>query len=194
MGFHFAEVISQLGKGVSAGLEAEGCDDGLMNLGRAPAADVGSAVEEHFHQADHACVLDLDAGNASATGGDRQCQPLKQWKIHMYVQSFGLEGGEAVGDGGPCLADRLQIVQGFLETKVLEVIAQRFQTEKGRELFIHPQDGVAAAGPENMMAVVHLLPHALELATPPFADPKTKDLCDLVGEQAQQADVAGALE
>jgi hypothetical protein len=78
--------------------------------------------------------VDLDARHATTTGGDGQGHALKQREIDRDVQSFRLESGESVGNGGQLLADRLQIVQRFVEAKVLEVIAQCFQAEEGREL------------------------------------------------------------
>jgi hypothetical protein len=122
---------------------------------RAPAAEVGSVVEKHFHQAEDTCVLNLDAGYVGPAGCDRQSQPLEKWKVDMHVQSFCLEGGKSVGD-------RLQIVQRFPEAKVLQVIAQRFQAEKRRELLVHAQESIQAAGAENMTAMVEALQHTLE--------------------------------
>ena len=48
----------------------------------------------------HPGVLDLDAGNAGLARGDRHGELLKQRVIDMNVESFGLKGSEAIGDGG----------------------------------------------------------------------------------------------
>ena len=106
MGFHFADDVTQLSKRVVAGFQAEGGQDRLVNLRRAPAADARPDVEEHFHQAEDACVLDLDARHERAAGRDQQSQALKQGEIDMDVQRFGLEGGESVRNASQFLTDR----------------------------------------------------------------------------------------
>ena len=63
VGFHLAKVLAELGEGVTAGGEAEGGEDGLMNAGAAPSVELGTAVEEHLHQPQHPRVMDLDAGD-----------------------------------------------------------------------------------------------------------------------------------
>jgi Transposase len=47
-----------------------------------------------------------------------------------------LESGETVGDGLERLADRIEMVQPFLETEVGEVVGAEFVAEESRELFI----------------------------------------------------------
>ena len=55
-------------------------------------------MEQNFHQANHAGVVDLDAGEFGGAQGDRQGQALEQREIDMHVEAAGLEGGEAVSD------------------------------------------------------------------------------------------------
>jgi hypothetical protein len=45
--------------------EAEGGQDGLMDLLGRPATDVRSTVQEDFHQPDDARLVDLDAGDSA---------------------------------------------------------------------------------------------------------------------------------
>src|ERR1700739_4133383 len=137
-----------------AGCEAESSEDGLVNLRRAPAADFSSTVEENLHQADHAGVLDRDARHTGPACGNGQRQALKQGEINVDIERFRLEGRKAVGDGGELLPNRLEILKRLLQPEVLEVVAQCFQAQEGCELLVHAQDGVAATGAENMMAVV----------------------------------------
>ena len=63
MGFELAEVVTELGECIAFGGEWEGRQDGLMDLSGAPAAQLGTAVKQDFHQAEPAGVLDLDAGD-----------------------------------------------------------------------------------------------------------------------------------
>jgi len=102
----------------------------------------------------------------------------------VYVECFGLEGGETIGGRGQSLADGLQIVEGFLESEIFEVIAERFQAEKSGELLIHAEHCILAAGPEDMMAVFQHLEYALQLATQLLIDTKPEDFGDLVRQHA----------
>ena len=63
IGFELAEVVTELGEGIVFGGESEGGEDGLMDLSGAPPAELGAAVEQHLHEAEHAGVLNLDAGD-----------------------------------------------------------------------------------------------------------------------------------
>lgn len=63
MGFELAEVVTELGEGIVLGGELEGRKDSLMDLSRAPSAELGTAVEQDFHQAEDAGVVDFDAGD-----------------------------------------------------------------------------------------------------------------------------------
>ena len=63
MGFELAEVVTELGEGIAFGGELEGRKDGLMDLSGAPSAELGTAVKQDFHKAEHAGVLDFDAGD-----------------------------------------------------------------------------------------------------------------------------------
>src|SRR5207247_1002622 len=77
--------------------EAEGGQDGLMDLLGRPATDVRSAVQEDFHQPDDARLVDLDAGIAHRADGDRQSDALQERKVHVNVEPVGLEGRETAG-------------------------------------------------------------------------------------------------
>ena len=98
MGFELAQVITELGEGVGFGAELEGAEDGFMDLGGAPSTQLGTTVEQDFHQAEHAGVLDLDAGDFAVARGDGKSQTLEQREIDVNIQGLGLELGETVGD------------------------------------------------------------------------------------------------
>ena len=63
MGFELAEVVAELGQSVMIGGELEGGEDGLMDLPGAPSPELSTAVQQYFHQTEHAGVVDLDAGD-----------------------------------------------------------------------------------------------------------------------------------
>jgi len=78
MGFELAQVITELGEGVFFGGELECGEDGFMDLAGAPSAELGTTVEQDFHEAKHAGVLDLDAGDFGVSRRDGQSQTLEQ--------------------------------------------------------------------------------------------------------------------
>ena len=70
MGFELAKVVAELGEGVAFGGKLKSRKDGLMDLTGRPSPQLGSAVKQNFHEAKHAGVLDLDAGDFGGCGGD----------------------------------------------------------------------------------------------------------------------------
>ena len=124
MGLEFAQVVTELGEGVLVGAELVGVVDGLMDLARAPSAELGAAVEEDFHEAQHAGVVDLNAGDLGVSGGDGESQALEQREVDVDIQGLGIELSETVGDGSQSMTDGGQIVQGFVEAEILQVVAE----------------------------------------------------------------------
>src|SRR6516165_2164280 len=88
---HLAQVIAELGEGVLLRREAKGGLDRFVDLRRPPADNLRAAVEQHFHQAHHAGVLDLDAWNLAAANLNGQCQALEQREVDMDVEQAGLK-------------------------------------------------------------------------------------------------------
>src|SRR5258708_906458 len=86
------------------------------------------------------------------------------------------------------------MVEGFLQAEVLEIVAERFDAEKRGELFVHPQYSVFGAGAEDVVSMVDLLQHGLELSTKLFVETEAEDVGDLGGGEPQQSHVAGAFE
>ncbi len=76
MALELAEVVAQLVQAVGALGELEGCQDSVVDLPGRPAADVSSAMQQDFEQADDARVVDFDAGVAHGADGDRQGDAL----------------------------------------------------------------------------------------------------------------------
>ena len=58
----FAQIVSELVKFIAVGADAEGGQNGFVDVAGGPAGYYRSSVQHHFHQADHARVVDLDAG------------------------------------------------------------------------------------------------------------------------------------
>ena len=100
MSFELAEVVTELGEGIVLGGELEGGEDGLMDLSGAPSAELGTAVEQDFHQAEHAGVLDLDAGDFGVARRNGKSQTLEEGKVDVDIEGLGLELSQTVGDGG----------------------------------------------------------------------------------------------
>ncbi len=87
MGFHFGAGRSA----VESGSNGRGCveagKDRLMDVGGAPAQNLGAGVQEHLHRgAQHAGVVDFDAGDFACTGGDGQGQALEEGRIDVDVE------------------------------------------------------------------------------------------------------------
>jgi hypothetical protein len=87
-----AQVIAQLVQAIAPLREAEGGQDGLVDLLGRPATDVRSTVQEDLQQPDDAGVVDLDAGIAHRADGDRQGDALQERKVDVNVEPLGLPG------------------------------------------------------------------------------------------------------
>lgn len=70
MGFHFAQVVTELSRRISMGLKVEGFQKGLMKLRSSPRRDTGSGVNEDFHEADESRIVDFDSWDFSMAGND----------------------------------------------------------------------------------------------------------------------------
>src|SRR6516164_3218079 len=110
MSFELAEVVTELGKGIVFGGELEGGEDGVMDLSGAPSAELGTAVEQDFHKAEHAGVLDLDAGDFGVSRRDGKGQTLEKGEVDVGIQGLGLEVSKMIRDRGEGLTDRFQVV------------------------------------------------------------------------------------
>jgi hypothetical protein len=194
MGFEFAEVVTELGEGIVFGDELEGGKDGLMDLSGRPPAELGAAVEQDFHKAEDTGVLDLDAGDFGVSQRDGKGPTLEEGEVDVGIQGLGLEVCKTIGDGGEGLTDSLQVVQGFFQSEVFEVIAEDLQAQEGGEFLIQAEHSVLAAGAQHVMAMVHPLQDGGELTSDSLVETKAEHLRELVGREAEQAEVAGALE
>src|ERR1700728_1057782 len=124
MSFEFAQVITELSDGVVFWGELEGGEYGLMDLTGAPSAELGAAVEQDFQETEHAGVLDLDARDFGVSRGDGQGQTLEQGKVDVDIESLGLEGSKTIGNRGQGLTNGFQVIQGFFQSEVTQVVAE----------------------------------------------------------------------
>ena len=69
VGAQLSHVVADLGEGIRVRCEGERLEHRGADVGGAPAGELGSAMEEHLHQAEHARVMYLDARHLGAPGG-----------------------------------------------------------------------------------------------------------------------------
>src|SRR5215218_10022465 len=93
-----------------------------MDLPGSPTADRRAAMEQDFHQPDHACVVDLDAGKFGAPHSDRQRQSLQERELDVDVQALCLKSGEAIRDRQELLAYSSQVIQAFLQSEIFQIV------------------------------------------------------------------------
>ena len=134
-----------------------------------------AAVQENFHQPDDAGLVDLDAGIAHRAYGDRQGDALQQRKVDVNVEPLRLEGGEVAGDGLELFADRLEMVQAFLETEVVEIVGAQFVAQEGGELLVLLQERVLEIGAKDMVTMLDLIDDGGKLAGQPTMQALTED-------------------
>jgi S1-C subfamily serine protease len=194
MGLHFAKVIAELGEGVGAGGEAEGREDGLMDVGASPSVELGTAVEQDFHQPHHAGIVNLDAGDFGFACRNRQSDPLEQGKVDVHVQGLRFEAGKSICDGYEFAAQGFQVLQPLVQAQILHPVYADFHAQEGAEFFVHAAYEVLAVDAHHVMAMVELFEHAVQLAAQPFGDAHAEDVSHLVGGEAEQPHFAGMLE
>ena len=136
VGFELAQVVAELVEPVGAVGEVEGGEDGVVDLLGGPAADLTTAVQEDFEEADDTGLVDLDSRIADRADGDWKAEALQQREVDVDVEPLRLETGEAAGDGLEPLANGIEMVQSLLETEIGEVVGDQLVTQEGGELFV----------------------------------------------------------
>ena len=89
----------------------------LMDLGRTPPGDLCPAMEKAFHQANHPGIVDLDSRDPELADCNRERDALKERRVDVHVDRFGLEGGKPVGDGRSVLRTASRFVEGFAKAE-----------------------------------------------------------------------------
>ena len=72
-----------------------------------------------------------DSGIADRADGDWKAEALQQREVDVDVEPLRLVAGETAGDGLECVADRIQMVQSFAQTEVVEVVGAQFVAQEG---------------------------------------------------------------
>ena len=161
MGFEFSQIIAQLSEGEV--LETVSRHDQLMDLAGAPARHLSAAMEQNFHQSNHASVVDLDSGDFAFARHDGQGQALEQSEVDMHVEGLSLESTEAVGDLTEDLAHRGEVIERFLQMKVGEIVAAHFASEESEKLLVLFDKGVLPVGAQDVMTVLDSLEGRVQL-------------------------------
>ena len=94
-----------------------------MEVTGSPSGDTGAGMDEHFHEADQAGMVDFDSCNFGVAADDGEGQALEQREIHMDLEGLCLEGGETVSDGKEMGSYRCQMLDSLFKEEVFEVIA-----------------------------------------------------------------------
>jgi hypothetical protein len=79
-------------------------------------------MQEHFEQTHDARLMDFEAGVADGADGDGLSEALKEGKVDVAVEPFGLEAGEAVGDRLEGCAYGVEMVEPLPQAEVVEVV------------------------------------------------------------------------
>ena len=116
--------------------KVEADENGVVDLFSGPAAEMTSAVQEDFKEADDARVVDLDPGISDRADSDRKGEALEQREVDMNVEPLCLKGSKAPSDGLEALADRVEVVQSLLEAEIGEVVGDQLVAQEGGELFV----------------------------------------------------------
>jgi hypothetical protein len=164
VGLEFSQIVSELVETVSLLRDVEGGEDGLVDFPGGPAAKVGAAMQENLEQADDARIVDLDSRVADGADGDRQGDTLEERKVDVDVEPLGLKACEPTDDGLEFVTDCIEVVQAFVEAKVVKVVGAELVAQEHRELFILPEDGVLEISAEDMMTMLDLIDNGGELA------------------------------
>ena len=168
--------------------------DQLMDLGGAPSGHLSAAMEQNFHQPNHAGVVDLDPWDFAFARYYGQGQALEQSEIDMHVEGLSLESTVTVGDLTEHLAHNGEVLKRFLQMKVREVIAAHFTSEESKKLLVLFDKGVLEIGAQDVMTVLDSLQGSVQLALELFGDALTEELRDFVSRQQQKPQLAGALK
>ena len=90
--------------------------------------------------------MDLDSGITDRTDGEGQGQSLEQRKIHVNVEAFRLEAGEAIGDGLELWAHGVEMIEPFFQAEVAQVVGAEFVAQETGELLVLLQEGILPVG------------------------------------------------
>src|SRR5260370_42357864 len=98
----------------------------------------------------------------------------------MDVQTFGLEPGEAIGNGLEPFAHGIEVLESFLQAEVAQVIGAKLVAEKTRELLVLLKEGVLPVGAEDVMAMLDLFEDGCEFAMQSLVQADPEDLANAI--------------
>ena len=78
----------------------------------------------------YARVLDFNAWDFAAAALGRQGYPLEERETDMHIEQAGLETGQAIRNRNQLLAQRVQILQPFVQTQSLSRLTQTSRRRK----------------------------------------------------------------
>ena len=194
MCLEFPQIVAELVESVLSRRELELRRDGLVDLRGLPAGHGEAAVEQDFHEPDHAQVVNLDAGHLGAADLNRERQALEEREVHVNVEPLCLRVGEMVGEGEKLLAHRVQMVEPFLQLEVAEVVGAELVAQERAKLLVLAEEAVLAVDAEDMMPLFQLVEGGMQLPLEPFGQAQAKQLGDLLGGEQPEPELAGALE
>ncbi|HVN24115.1 MAG TPA: hypothetical protein VMT71_09085 [Syntrophorhabdales bacterium] len=158
------------------------------------ALDLVGGMEEDFHEAHHAGILDLDAGYAGGARGNRQGQALEQGDIEMDVEGGCLKASKPVMHRMEDLFHPRQTLRSLFEMNVGKSIAAGFNPEERPELLVVLGEGMLAIGPEHVMALRQAIEGRRELATEASRKAVAEELGDGIGGNGGKSTFTGAFE
>jgi len=112
----------------------------------------------------------------------------------MDVEALRLEAGETVCDGLELFADRIEMIEAFLQAEVAQVVGTEFVAQEAGELLVLLEERMFPVRPENMMTVLDLVDHGRKFPVQSLVQTDAEDLADAVRRQPPQTDFATPLE
>ena len=138
-------------------------------------------AHEGMHERELARIVELEAGGALSSGGDRRLrQSLQLPAINEGFEDILLDIEVVVVDGRERRAQRRQIVDGFLDAIVGDVVARSLGAQDEMVAHILFDEAVAIVAANDRVGEVHVLDLGLQLATMKLGDFAAEDRGDLV--------------
>jgi len=166
----------------------------VVDLPGGPAADMTAAMEEDFEQADDAGVVDLDAGIADRTNGDRQGEVLQRGKSTWTLSHCAWKPAKRAVMVWKRSRTASRWSSPFLRRKSARLLETSSLRRKVANFSYCLREGILEVGAEDMMAVLDAIDDGGQLAAHPAVQARAEDLGDLVAGQPPQAELATALE
>ena len=160
LGSQFGEVVSQGGEAVLLVGAAQRRNDVRIDFGgaeRAGGRDVSEA-DESVHQRLLSGVVELEAGNAFAGRRDGgRGEPLQLAAVNKRLENVLLDIQVSVVDRGELVAQGREMLDGFVETIVVDVVARRLGAKDAVVTHVLLDEAVAVVTADDRVGQVHVL-------------------------------------